>query len=79
MIQNEYPEEGELVVGTINKVQNFGAFVSLDEYPNKEGFIHISELLPAGSNEYVTMSEKNKKSFVKFLESKKQKTISIYP
>ena len=44
MLQNEYPEEGELVVGTIAKVQNFGAFVSLDEYPNKEGFIHISEI-----------------------------------
>ncbi len=44
MIQNEYPEEGELVVGTIAKVQNFGAFVALDEYPEKEGFIHISEI-----------------------------------
>ncbi|MCX6662407.1 MAG: translation initiation factor IF-2 subunit alpha [Euryarchaeota archaeon] len=44
MIKKEYPEEAELVVGTITKVQNFGAFVSLDEYPNKEGFIHISEI-----------------------------------
>ena len=44
MLQNEYPEEGELVVGTITKVQNFGAFVSLDEFPEKEGFIHISEI-----------------------------------
>jgi translation initiation factor 2 subunit 1 len=44
MLKKEYPEEGELVVGTILKVQNFGAFVSLDEYPNREGFIHISEI-----------------------------------
>jgi translation initiation factor 2 subunit 1 len=44
MMKKEYPEEGELVVGTITKVQGFGAFVSLDEYPNKEGFIHISEI-----------------------------------
>jgi len=44
MIKKDYPEEGELVVGTVVKVQNFGAFVSLDEYPNKEGFIHISEI-----------------------------------
>jgi translation initiation factor 2 subunit 1 len=44
MIKKEYPEEGELVIGTITKVQGFGAFVSLDEYPNKEGFIHISEI-----------------------------------
>ena len=44
MIKKEYPDEGELVVGTVNKVQNFGAFVTLDEYPNKEGFIHIAEI-----------------------------------
>ncbi len=44
MLEKEFPEEGELVVGTVIKVQNFGAFVSLDEYPNKEGFIHISEI-----------------------------------
>jgi len=44
MIKKEYPEEGELVVGTVAKVQNFGAFISLDEYPNREGFIHIAEI-----------------------------------
>jgi len=44
MIKKEYPEEGELVVGTVIKVQNFGAFVKLDEYPNREGFIHIAEI-----------------------------------
>jgi translation initiation factor 2 subunit 1 len=40
----EYPEEGELVVGTVKSVQNFGAFVTLEEYPGKEGFIHIAEV-----------------------------------
>ena len=44
MIKKEFPEEGELIVGTVVKVQNFGAFVSLDEYPEKEGFIHIAEI-----------------------------------
>lgn len=44
MQKKEYPDEGELIVGTITKVQNFGAFVGLDEYPGKEGFIHISEI-----------------------------------
>jgi translation initiation factor 2 subunit 1 len=44
MIKKEYPSEGELVVGTVLKVQNFGAFVTLDEFPNKEGFIHIAEI-----------------------------------
>lgn len=44
MIKKDYPEIGELVIGTVIKVQNFGAFVSLDEYPNREGFIHIAEI-----------------------------------
>ena len=44
MIKSDYPDEGELVVGSIVKVQNYGAFVSLDEYPNREGFIHIAEV-----------------------------------
>ena len=40
----DFPEEGELVVCTVTKVQGFGAFVELDEYPGKEGFIHIAEV-----------------------------------
>jgi translation initiation factor 2 subunit 1 len=44
MMKKEFPEEGELVIGTVVKVQGFGAFVSLDEYPGREGFIHISEI-----------------------------------
>ncbi len=43
-IKKEYPEEGELIVGTVKNVQNFGAFVTLDEYQGKEGFIHIAEI-----------------------------------
>ena len=40
----EWPEEGEIVMCTVQKVERFGAFVSLDEYGGKEGFIHISEV-----------------------------------
>lgn len=40
----EYPAEGDLVVGTVKNVKEYGAFVRLDEYPGKEGFIHISEV-----------------------------------
>src|SRR5512137_1950856 len=40
----DWPEEGELVVCTVANVKNFGAFVTLDEYENKEGFIHIAEV-----------------------------------
>jgi len=43
-VKKDYPEEGEFVVGTVKTVQNFGAFVTLDEYTDKEGFIHIAEI-----------------------------------
>jgi translation initiation factor 2 subunit 1 len=39
-----WPNTGELVVCTVTKVVDFGAFVQLDEYDNKEGLIHISEV-----------------------------------
>jgi len=42
--QNEFPEEGELVVCTVQNVKNFGAFVTLDEYGAKEGFIHVRDV-----------------------------------
>ena len=40
----DYPEEGDLVVCSVRVVKNFGAFVTLDEYSDKEGFIHIAEV-----------------------------------
>lgn len=50
--KNPFPEEGELVVCTVKEVKGFGAFVTLDEYPGKEGFIHIAEVA-AGWVKYV--------------------------
>lgn len=44
IIRREWPEQGELVVCTVKKVVDFGAFVDLDEYENKEGLIHVSEV-----------------------------------
>jgi translation initiation factor 2 subunit 1 len=42
--RREFPEEGELVVGTVQKVKGFGGFVHLEEYEGKEGFVHIAEV-----------------------------------
>ncbi|ADD08961.1 translation initiation factor IF-2 subunit alpha [Candidatus Aciduliprofundum boonei] len=39
-----YPETGEFVIATVKTVKPYGAFVTLDEYEGKEGFIHISEI-----------------------------------
>lgn len=40
----EWPEPGELVIGSISRVNPFSAFVVLGEYPGKEGMVHISEV-----------------------------------
>src|SRR5271157_5478864 len=40
----EWPEEGELVVCTVQHVKDFVAFVSLDEFEGREGLIPISEI-----------------------------------
>lgn len=44
MERSGWPEADELVVCTVKKVTDFGAFVELDEYGGKEGLIHISEV-----------------------------------
>jgi translation initiation factor 2 subunit 1 len=40
----ELPEVGEIVVATVTKIMDQGAYVSLDEYNNIQGFLHISEI-----------------------------------
>ena len=42
--REKYPEEGELVVCSVTNVKNYGAFASLDEFSDVEGFIHIAEV-----------------------------------
>ena len=39
-----YPEVGDLVVATVTRVVDYGAYVKLDEYDGVEGLIHISEV-----------------------------------
>ncbi len=40
----QYPQKGELVLGTISRVNPFSVQVSLEEYPGKEGSVHIGEV-----------------------------------
>ncbi|ADJ15798.1 translation initiation factor IF-2 subunit alpha [Halalkalicoccus jeotgali] len=39
-----WPTPGELVVGKIEEIEDFGVFVDLLEYEDKQGLIHISEV-----------------------------------
>lgn len=42
----KYPEEGELVIGTVESIFKQGAFITLDEYSGKKGMLHLSEISP---------------------------------
>ena len=55
------PEQGEIVIATVTKVMDHGAYVSLDEYDNIQGFLHISEIAPGwirSINKHVKNGEK---------------------
>jgi translation initiation factor 2 subunit 1 len=39
-----WPDTGELVVGEVDEIADFGVFVDLDEYQEKRGLCHISEV-----------------------------------
>ena len=57
----ELPEQGEIVLATITKLMDHGAYVNLDEYQDIQGFLHISEIAPGwirAVNRFVREGEK---------------------
>ena len=44
MSQKDDPELDEFVIATVRKIFPYGAFCTLDEYGDREAFIHISEV-----------------------------------
>jgi translation initiation factor 2 subunit 1 len=57
----EMPEQGEIVLATVTKVMDHGAYVTLDEYDDIQGFLHISEIAPGwirSMNRFVRDGEK---------------------
>jgi len=39
-----WPTPGELVVGRVDEIEDFGVFVDLEEYDDKRGLVHVSEV-----------------------------------
>ncbi len=65
------PSESDLVICTITKVFSHGAFAKLDEYEDKEGFIHISEV----ASTWI----KNIRDFVKPGQKSVAKVLNVNP
>ena len=61
METQDLPEQGEIVLATVTKIMDHGAYVTLDEYEGIQGFLHISEIAPGwirAINRYVKEGEK---------------------
>ncbi|MDI1496031.1 MAG: translation initiation factor IF-2 subunit alpha [Cenarchaeum symbiont of Oopsacas minuta] len=57
----ELPEVGEIIIATVTKIMDHGAYVTLDEYDDIQGFLHISEIAPGwirSVSKYVKIGEK---------------------
>ena len=57
----ELPEIGEIVIATITKVSDHGAYVTLDEYDGVQGFLHISEIAPGWVRKITRYVKENEK------------------
>ncbi len=43
-VEAEAPEVGDLVIGVVKRIERYGAYLDLVEYPGWEGLVHISEI-----------------------------------
>jgi len=62
----EWPEFGDLVIATIEKVVDYGAYATLEEY-NKQGLLHISEIANARIRRIRDYVRENQKMVLKVI------------
>lgn len=67
------PELGDLVVGTVSRVENHGAYAILDEYEKREGMIHISEVASSWVRNIRTFVRERQKIVAKVLNINERK------
>jgi len=78
--EEKWPKRGELVIGTVVKVNPFSVFIALEEYNKKEGMVHISEV--AGKwirdiRKFVKLGEKTVAKVMYVNEEKGHITLSL--
>jgi polyribonucleotide nucleotidyltransferase len=68
-------EVGQIYTGTVSRIMNFGAFVSI--MGNKEGMVHISELAPGRVNEVTDVLDVGDEVEVKVIEIDKMGRVNL--
>jgi translation initiation factor 2 subunit 1 len=64
----EWPQADEFAIAVATKVANYGAYVILPEYGDKEGFIHISEVSSTWVRNIRNHIHENQRVVVKILK-----------
>ena len=76
----EMPEVGEIVIATVTRIGDHGAYVSLDEYSNVPGFLHISEIAQGwvgNVGKFVKVGDKKVLLVKKISQSRKEIDLSL--
>lgn len=71
--KDNFPEEDELVICTVQKILPHSVFCTLDEYKIKEGLLHISEVSPGRIRNIRDYVIEGKKIICKILHVDKEK------
>jgi len=71
--RSELPSIGELVVGTVKKVFNYGAYLTLDEYMNREAYLPWSEVSSKWVRDIKDFVQEGQKVVVKVIRIDRRK------
>ncbi len=72
-LKTSMPDEGDIVMCTITKIHYHSVFAKLDEYVNKSGLIHISEISPGRIRNISDYVQEGKKVVCKVLRVNEQR------
>ncbi|MFQ5997744.1 MAG: translation initiation factor IF-2 subunit alpha [Candidatus Bathyarchaeia archaeon] len=73
MAEPELPEVGDLIIGTVVRLTDYGAYVTMDEYQNMDGFLHISEIASSWVKNIRDFVREKQKVVLKVLRVETQK------